>query len=140
MHRVVGSVELCAGWPLRSAGADRTSAPSGNLLAQEASGVTYNWDTNTLFVVGDGGTSVTQVSLTGQLIDTMTLAQGSSPQGTAFYDTEGITYVGNGQFVFTEERWRQVDEFTYAAGTTLTRGDAHTVDLGSDVAMSGSRV
>jgi uncharacterized protein YjiK len=35
----------------------RTTAPANNLLAQEASGVTYNWDTNTLFVVGDGATS-----------------------------------------------------------------------------------
>ena len=86
----------------------RTAAPDHNLLAQEASGVTYDWDTGTLFVVGDGGTSVTQVSITGQLIDTMTLAQGGSPQGTEFYDPEGITYVGGGKFVFTEERDRQV--------------------------------
>ncbi len=52
----------------------RTVAPAGNLLAQEASGVTYDWDTDTLFIVGDGGTAVTQVSKTGALIDTMTLA------------------------------------------------------------------
>jgi uncharacterized protein YjiK len=39
-----------------------TAAPSGSLLAQEASSVTYDWDTDTLFVVGDGGTSVVQVS------------------------------------------------------------------------------
>jgi VCBS repeat-containing protein len=115
----------------------RTSAPANNLLAQEASAVTYNWDTNTLFVMGDGGTSIVQVSLTGQIIDTMTLAQGSSPQGTTFYDTEGLTYIGNGQFVFTEERWRQAVEFTYQAGTTLTRADAHTVDLGTDIGNVG---
>src|SRR5262245_41755536 len=65
----------------------RTAAPANNLLAQEASAVTYNWDTDTLFVVGDGGTSVVQVSKTGQLIDSMTLAPGGSPQGTEFYDT-----------------------------------------------------
>jgi uncharacterized protein YjiK len=52
----------------------RTAAPPNSLLAQEASGVTYNWTTNTLFVVGDGGTSVVQVSKTGALIDSMTLA------------------------------------------------------------------
>src|SRR5690349_20731886 len=55
----------------------RTPAPPGNLLAQEASAVTYDWDTDTLFVVGDGGTAVTQVSKTGALIDTMTLAPGA---------------------------------------------------------------
>jgi hypothetical protein len=63
---------------------------ANSLLAQEASAVTYNWDTNTLSVVGDGGTSVVQVTKSGQLIDSMTLAPGDSPQGTDFYDTEGI--------------------------------------------------
>ena len=116
----------------------RTAHPTNNLLAQEASGVTYNWDTNTLFIVGDGTTSVTQVSLTGQFIDTMTLAQGSSPQGTDFYDSEGITYIGNGQFVMTEERDRQVVLFTYAAGTTLTRSNAKTVKLGTFVNNTGT--
>jgi len=116
----------------------RTAHPTNNLLAQEASGVAYNWDTDTLFIVGDGTTSVTQVSKTGQLIDTMTLAQGSSPQGTEFYDSEGITYIGNGQFVMTEERDRQVVLFTYAAGTTLTRSNTKTVKLGTFVNNIGT--
>src|ERR1700754_625626 len=115
----------------------RTPAPANNLLAQEASGVTYDWDTNTLFVVGDGGTSVTQVSKTGQLIDTMTLAQGSSPQGTDFYDLEGIAYVGGGKFVFSEERDRKVNLFTYAPGTTLSRANAQTVTLGTSTGNTG---
>jgi uncharacterized protein YjiK len=79
----------------------RTTPPANSLLAQEASSVTYDWDTDSLFVVGDGGTSVVQVSKTGVLINSMTLAPGSSPQGTTFYDTEGITYVGGGKFVRT---------------------------------------
>ncbi|HEY1170309.1 MAG TPA: lamin tail domain-containing protein [Verrucomicrobiae bacterium] len=110
----------------------RTTPPNGiNLLAQEASGVTYNWDTDSLFITADGGTAIVQVSKTGQLIDTMTLATGSSPQGTDFYDPEGITYVGNGQFVMSEERDRQLVLFTYAAGTTLTRANTKTVKLGT---------
>jgi uncharacterized protein YjiK len=116
----------------------RTVAPTNNLLTQEASGVTYNWDTDTLFIVGDGTTSVTQVSKTGQLIDTMTLAQGGSAQGTEFYDSEGISYIGNGQFVMTEERDRQVVLFTYVAGTTLTRANAKTVKLGTFVNNTGT--
>ena len=114
----------------------RTALPPGtashNLLCQEASGVTYNWDTDTLFVVGDGGRSVTQVSTTGVLIDTMSLdLKAGAPQGTEFYDLEGITYIGGGQFVFSEERNRQIVKFTYAAGTTLTRANSQTVDLGT---------
>jgi VCBS repeat-containing protein len=109
----------------------RTQAPSGSVLAQEVSAVTYNKDTDTLFVVGDAGTSVVQISKTGELIDSMTLATGSSPQGTEFYDPEGLTYIGNGQFVMTEERDRNVVLFTYQAGTTLTRETAKTVDMGT---------
>ncbi|MBO0847417.1 MAG: lamin tail domain-containing protein [Nocardioides sp.] len=110
---------------------------STSLLDQEASSVTYDWDTGSLFVVGDGGTSVVQVSKTGQLIDSMTLAPGDSPQGTTFYDTEAITYVGSGQFVLGEERDRQVNLFTYAAGTTLTRADVQTVKLGTTIGNTG---
>ncbi|GAA5131530.1 lamin tail domain-containing protein [Luteolibacter yonseiensis] len=114
----------------------RTALPPGtathNLLCQEASGVTYNWDTDTLFITGDGGRSVTQVSKTGTLINTMSLdLKSGAPQGTEFYDPEGITYIGNGEFVLSEERDRQLVKFTYAAGTTLTRANAKTVDLGT---------
>ena len=46
----------------------RTAAPANNLLAQEVSAVTYNADTDTLFVLGDGGTAIVRVSKTGALI------------------------------------------------------------------------
>ncbi len=107
-------------------------------LAQEASAVTYNWDTNTLFITGDGGTSVTQVTKTGQLIDTMTLAPCSSPQGTEFYDPEGINDVGDGKFVLVkEERNRQAVLFTYVPGGILRRADAQTVKLGTTIGNVG---
>src|SRR5262245_37647354 len=115
----------------------RTTAPANSLLAQEASAVTYNWDTDSLFIVGDGGTSVVQVSKTGVLIDSMTLAQGNSPQGTEFYDTEGISYVGSGKFVLIEERYRQVNLFTYVPNETLHRSDVQTVKLGTTVGNTG---
>ncbi|HKE59755.1 MAG TPA: SdiA-regulated domain-containing protein [Pyrinomonadaceae bacterium] len=115
----------------------RTAHPPNSLLAQEASGVTYDWDTDTLFVVGDGGTSVVQVTKTGQLIDSMTLAPGPSPQGTDFFDTEGISYVGSGKFVLLEERDRQVNLFTYVAGGILHKTDVQTVKLGTTIGNIG---
>ncbi|MGF1938374.1 MAG: SdiA-regulated domain-containing protein [Nostoc sp. ChiQUE02] len=115
----------------------RTNPPTNSLLAQEVSAVTYNKDTDTLFVVGDGGRAIVQVSKTGQLIDSMTLGLGNSPQGTEFYDTEGLTYVGDGKFVLIEERDRQANLFTYAPGTTLTRSDVQTVKLGTTVGNIG---
>jgi len=108
-----------------------------NRLALEASAVTYNWDTDTLFVLGDGASAVVQVSKTGQLIDSMLLEAGSAPGGTGFFDTEGITYVGGGSFVFVEERDRQVSLFTYVAGATLRRSDVLTVKLATTVGNTG---
>ena len=67
----------------------------------------------------------------------MTLAPGSSPQGTDFYDTEGISYVGGGKFVLNEERDRQVNLFTYVAGGTLHRADVKTVKLGTTIGNIG---
>ncbi|HYW73231.1 MAG TPA: SdiA-regulated domain-containing protein [Pyrinomonadaceae bacterium] len=115
----------------------RTAHPANSLLAQEASAVTYDWDTDTLFVVGDGGTSVVQVTKNGQLIDSMTLAPGPSPQGTDFFDTEGVTYVGAGKFVIMEERYRQANLFTYVAGGVLHKTDAQTVKLGTTIGNIG---
>jgi uncharacterized protein YjiK len=115
----------------------RTTAPANSVLAQEASAVTYSPDTDTLFVVGDGGRSIVQVTKTGQLIDSMTLAPGNSPQGTEFYDTEGLTYVGGGKFVLIEERDRQANLFAYVPGTTLTRSAVQPVKLGTTVGNIG---
>lgn len=68
----------------------------------------------------------------------MALARDSSkPQGTFFYDTEGLTYAGNGRFVLAEERFRQIDRFTYQAGSTLRGGDVQTVKLGTTIANIG---
>ncbi|MBO0800800.1 MAG: SdiA-regulated domain-containing protein, partial [Blastocatellia bacterium] len=73
----------------------------------------------------------------GQLIDSMTLAPGPSPQGTDFYDTEGVTYVGDGKFVLIEERDRQANLFTYVAGGILHKTDAQAVKLGTTVGNIG---
>jgi uncharacterized protein YjiK len=124
----------------------RYSLPVGtgaNLLAEEASAVTYNKDTDTLFVVGDGGSSITQVTKKGVLVDSMTLAQDAAkPQGTYFYDPEGLAYIGGGKFVLVEERYRQVNEFTYVPNTTLpsntlTAAGVRTVKLGTTIGNIG---
>jgi uncharacterized protein YjiK/methionine-rich copper-binding protein CopC len=118
--------------PVRPAG-----VTTPNLLAQEASAVTYNKDTDTLFVVGDGSTAVVQVNKKGELIDSMTLAAGGSPQGTSFYDTEGISYVGAGKFVLIQERYRAVSQFTYTPNGTISLSDTQTVTLGTTVGNIG---
>lgn len=117
------------------------SLPEGNganLLGSEVSAVTYNQDTDTLFMISDNGTSIIQTSKTGQLIDTMTLpADATKPQGTYFYDPEGLTYVGSGNFVMVEERYRQATTFKYVGGTTLDVTTVKTVKLGTTLGNIG---
>ncbi len=102
-----------------------------NLLSSEASGVTYNQSTGTLFVIGDGGTSIVEVDKTGVKKGSMVLSAG------AFEDTEGISWVSGNRFVLVEERLRQVDQFTYAAGTTLDAAGAKIVKMGPTIGNIG---
>ena len=74
------------------------------IAAEEASAITYNWDTDSLFVLGDEGDALVEVSKTGVQLSVMTL--------TGFADTEGLTYVGGGKFVLTEERLRDAFRLT----------------------------
>jgi uncharacterized protein YjiK len=97
--------------------------------ASEASAITYNWDTGTFFVLGDEGDALVEVSKTGQQLSRMTL--------TNFNDTEGLTYVGNGQFVITEERLRDAYKFTYAANGSANRTSLAATDLGSTIGNIG---
>ena len=97
--------------------------------ASEASAVTYNWDTDTLFVLGDEGDALVEVSKTGAQLSVMTL--------TGFDDTEGVTYTGNGQFVLTEERLQDAYQMTYVGGGSVDRSALLTSDLGPTVGNIG---
>jgi hypothetical protein len=59
------------------------------------------------------------------------------PRSRAFDDTEGVAYLGNGQFALVEERQRQINRFTYAAGATLTRAQVQSVKLGTTIGNTG---
>lgn len=111
----------------------------GLSIQYEASAVTWNRDTNTLFILGDGGRYIQQVSLTGAVIDSMALplATGASRAGVEFDDPEGLAWIGGNTFVLTEERKRNAVRFTYAAGTTLQRTNTATVTLGTTVGNTG---
>jgi uncharacterized protein YjiK len=111
----------------------------GLTIQYEASAVTWNRNTNTLFIVGDGGRYIQQTSLTGGVIDYMALplATGPSRAGVEFDDPEGLAWVGGNSFVMTEERKRNVVSFSYVAGTTLDRANTATVTLGTTVGNTG---
>lgn len=97
--------------------------------ASEASAVTFNHDTGTLFVLGDEGDALLEVTTAGVPVSSMTL--------TGFDDTEGLTYIGGGRFVIIEERLQDAYLFTYAPGGTISRASLPTVSLGPTVGNIG---
>lgn len=111
-----------------------TSTNSNNF---EASAITWNKDTNTLFMLGDGGGYIMETQKNGTVIGIMKLPTGSSPQGNEFYDPEGLAYIGGGKFVMTEERYRTAVQFSYVQGSTLQRSQTSTVKLGRTVGNTG---
>ncbi len=97
---------------------------SYNLPSQvsEASAVAYNRDSNSLFVIGDEGGAVVEISKTGQFISRMTFSgQYTGVPSNTEPDTEGIAYLGNGKFAYAEERLQRAYEFTYTAGGNINR-------------------
>ncbi|HEY0277029.1 MAG TPA: lamin tail domain-containing protein [Solirubrobacterales bacterium] len=114
-----------------------TPAPANSLLAEEASGVSYDPVNEHLYVVGDGGTSVVEVDKEGQLLSSMTLApEAGRPSNETFYDTEGIAYIATPgahsepELVITEERESKLDLFTYVPNGELHRSGSKTVTIG----------
>ncbi len=99
------------------------------LTASEASAVTWNWDTGSLFVLGDEGDYVVEVDKQGRQLSVMNLF--------GFDDTEGLTYVGNGRFVITEERLQDAYLFTYQAGSAIGRSTLPSVSVGPTVGNVG---
>ena len=69
-------------------------------VANNASGLTFNPVTNTLFLVTDKPTQVVELDLDGGMKRIISL--------TGFSDTEGITYIGHNSYAIVEERRRTV--------------------------------
>lgn len=90
-------------------------------MGLEASAVTYARDRGTLFFVGDEGTGVVEVSLTGQLLSSMAFS--AWPSRTTHHDAEGLTYLGGGVLVVGEERLQDAFRFQYVAGGSVNLAD-----------------
>jgi uncharacterized protein YjiK len=111
--------------------------PGNGVSGLEASAVTFARDrgTNgTLFFVGDEGTGVVEISLTGQTLSTMSFSGGSNlgwPTTSSNRDSEGLTYLGNGVLVVAEERLQDAFRFTYVAGGSANLANAPSASIGS---------
>jgi uncharacterized protein YjiK len=101
---------------------DILGGTGGGISGLEASAVAYARDRGTLFFVGDEGTGVIEISLTGQTLSHMNFDWTGT--GSTKHDTEGLTYLGGGVLVVSEERLQDAYRFSYAAGGSARLGDA----------------
>jgi uncharacterized protein YjiK len=114
----LGSYQLVGTYAL-----DILNGTSGGISGLEASAVTYARDRGTLFYVGDEGTGVVEISLTGQTLGYNNFNW--SGTGSTKHDTEGLTYMGNGVLVVGEERLQDAYRFTYnnVSGSSISLKD-----------------
>ena len=102
---------------------DMLNGASGGISGLEASAVTYARDRGTLFYVGDEGTGVIEISLTGQTLGYNNFDWTGT--GSKKHDTEGLAYLGNGVLVVGEERLQDAYRFSYnnTSGSTISLQD-----------------
>jgi uncharacterized protein YjiK len=116
-------------------GLDILNGIAGGISGLEASAVSYAFDRNSLFFVGDEGTGVIETSLTGQTLGYMNFDWTGT--GSTNNDTEGLTYLGGGVLVVGEERLQDAYQFTYSNGGTATLADNYASISNSVVGNNG---
>ncbi|GAA5317531.1 MAG: YjiK family protein [Candidatus Pelagadaptatus aseana] len=91
-------------------------------ITENASGLSHNQDTGTLFAVINNPTKMIELDIHGQVLRHIDLH--------GFHDTEGLVYLGNQRFAITEERRRSVAIITIGPTTrTSYRQDAQLLTL-----------
>jgi uncharacterized protein YjiK len=109
---------------------DYTNYTAYYIDVSEASAVTYNRDTNTLFTIGDEGVALVQMSLTGQVIDQMTFDNSGDRAQRTLDDPEGLAYMGNGKILIGDERRNVGYLSTYAPGTQVQKNSMPSYAFG----------
>ncbi|MBT9487418.1 MAG: SdiA-regulated domain-containing protein [Rubrivivax sp.] len=98
-------------------------------MGLEGSAITYARDRNSLFFVGDEGLGVVEISRTGQTLGSMAFNWAGT--NSTHNDTEGLTYLGNGQLVVVDERPQRAYSFSYAAGGSVALGSSPYATISS---------
>jgi uncharacterized protein YjiK len=94
----------------------------------EASGVAYNYDKNTLFVIDDEGDDAAEFALDGTKLT-------ADKFQSNYRDLEGVTYIGNGQYVLADER-REAMAKIQAVSTGTVGGLPSTTYTGTTTAQT----
>jgi uncharacterized protein YjiK len=106
---------------------DLTAGPGGIVSGLEGSGITYARDRGSLFYVGDEGTGVVEISLTGHTLGAMAFS--GWPVASTNHDSEGLAYLGGGVLVVGEERLQDLFRFNYVADGSVNLATADFVSI-----------
>jgi uncharacterized protein YjiK len=87
--------------------------------ARDFSGIAFNSDSGTVFIVDNRNENVYEYDLNGNFLRKIT--------GSGFDDTEGITYLGGDLFAVVEERLADISIITIGATTTSFSKSTSTV-------------
>jgi uncharacterized protein YjiK len=130
--QATGSIQLGSYVP-----AGDYAIPALGELGLEISAVTYARDRGTLFVVGDEGLGVIELSRTGGFIGSMSFDWTGT--GSTHNDAEGLTYLGGSTLVVVDERPQMAYRFTYAAGgSVLLNSQPRVATTGSAVSVGNA--
>jgi len=129
------SIHLDAYQVVGTYGLDILNGTSGGISGLEASAVAYARDRGTLFFVGDEGTGVVEISLTGQTLGHMDFDWNNT--GSTKHDTEGLTYLGGGTLVVSEERLYDAYRFDYVDGGSAALASASVSISNANVGNDG---
>lgn len=116
-------------------GLDILGGDSGGVSGLEASAVTFAQDRNSLFFVGDEGTGVVEISLTGQTLGFANFDWTGT--GSSNNDAEGLTYLGGGVLVVAEERLQNAYRFNYTSGGTINLASQSYASFGPTIGNVG---
>src|SRR5262245_31402847 len=110
--------------------------PALGQLGLEASAVTFARDRNSLFVVGDEGLGVIELSRTGSVLGSMSFDWTGT--GSSNNDAEGLTYLGAGQLVVVDERPQMAYRFSFVNGGSVVLNNQQKAHVGSTVGNVGN--
>ncbi|MBC7781677.1 MAG: SdiA-regulated domain-containing protein [Proteobacteria bacterium] len=113
-HAAITGIDLSSYRLTRTMSIGASMLPNGS----ESSAITYNSVARTLFVIDDEGVAISQFTTAGAFVNRMQLS-GFGVAATG--DPEGLTYIGNSQFVIAAERALTLYRVTFDPTTTPDR-------------------
>ena len=99
------------------------------IATPEGSGITYNWDTNELWVIGDEADWGRYSATTGA-------ALGALPGLSGYNDPEGIAYLGGGNFAIAQERVMEINKIVGLS--PVSEGSAPSFDVNGPAGSVGN--